>query len=113
MNTKQTFNMNENQTFNKGNFMSPNTGHMVSSIPTPPESETASIHESEERNAEEQSSFVRIPDCFGSIMAPKPVVNPNYFAAKAKGDRWIARYAIRIVSGLTSGDLHATRIMLT
>ncbi|GKT90348.1 putative pentalenene synthase protein [Colletotrichum tofieldiae] len=35
--------------------------------------------------------FVRIPDLFGSIMATKPVVNPNYFAAKARGDRWIAR----------------------
>lgn len=40
------------------------------------------------------STFVRVPDCFGSIMAPKPVVNPNYFAAKVKGDRWIAKYAI-------------------
>lgn len=34
---------------------------------------------------------VRIPDLFGSIMASKPIVNPNYFAAKAKGDRWIEK----------------------
>jgi hypothetical protein len=98
VNDQQTFNMNENQTFNKhsrkDSLMSPTTGYPVSNIPTPPESEAASIHEPEEHNAEKQASFVRIPDCFGSIMAPKPVVNPNYFAAKAKGDRWIARYAI-------------------
>ncbi|KAL1612136.1 hypothetical protein SLS60_000359 [Paraconiothyrium brasiliense] len=84
--------MTENRTFNKGDLMSPNKGFPISSIPTPPESEAASIHEPEEHNAEEQSSFVRVPDCFGSIMAPKPVVNPNYFSAKAKGDRWIARH---------------------
>lgn len=35
--------------------------------------------------------FVRIPDLFSSIMASKPVVNPNYFAAKARGDRWAER----------------------
>ncbi|KAF6804145.1 hypothetical protein CSOJ01_10409 [Colletotrichum sojae] len=34
--------------------------------------------------------FVRIPDFFASIMSTKPVINPNYFAAKAKGDRWIS-----------------------
>lgn len=35
--------------------------------------------------------FVRVPDLFSSIMASKPVVNPNYFAAKARGDRWVER----------------------
>ncbi|OTB10482.1 hypothetical protein K445DRAFT_70183 [Daldinia sp. EC12] len=34
---------------------------------------------------------VRIPDLFSSIMATKPVVNPNYFKVKAAGDRWIKR----------------------
>ncbi|OTA98480.1 hypothetical protein M426DRAFT_69724 [Hypoxylon sp. CI-4A] len=36
---------------------------------------------------------VRIPDLFSSIMASKPVVNPNYFKVKAEGDRWITRIA--------------------
>lgn len=35
--------------------------------------------------------FVRIPDLLGSIMASNPVVNHNYFAAKAKGDRWVEK----------------------
>lgn len=34
---------------------------------------------------------VKIPDLFSSIMAPKPVVNPNYSKVKAEGDEWIAR----------------------
>lgn len=44
--------------------------------------------------------FVRIPDLFSSIMASKPVVNPNYFAAKARGDRW----AERLVSQGNQGE---------
>lgn len=42
--------------------------------------------------APERPPFVRVPDLFSSIMAVPPVVNPNYFAAKIKGDRWIAKY---------------------
>ncbi|KAI0393303.1 Presilphiperfolan-8-beta-ol synthase [Xylariaceae sp. FL0594] len=36
-------------------------------------------------------NFVRMPDLFSSIMASKPVVNPNYFKVKIEGDRWIAK----------------------
>ncbi|KAI0516858.1 Presilphiperfolan-8-beta-ol synthase [Xylaria bambusicola] len=39
----------------------------------------------------ESRRFVRIPDLFSSIMARKPVVNPNYFQVKAEGDSWIAQ----------------------
>lgn len=55
---------------------------------TTPELEAQKTHK---QNVAERPPFVRVPDLFGSIMAQKPVVNPNYFAAKAKGDRWIAR----------------------
>ncbi|RYC58180.1 hypothetical protein CHU98_g8017 [Xylaria longipes] len=34
---------------------------------------------------------VRIPDFFSSIMASRPVVNPNYSKVKTEGDRWISR----------------------
>ncbi|RYP24797.1 hypothetical protein DL765_000343 [Monosporascus sp. GIB2] len=34
---------------------------------------------------------VYVPDMFSSIMAVKPVVNPNYFHVKPKADAWIAR----------------------
>lgn len=85
--------------------MSPNTSYLVSDVPTPPDSEAASIHEVDEHADSAQSPLVRIPDCFGSIMAPKPMVNPNYFAAKARGDRWIARYAIELWE--TRSDQHA------
>ncbi|OTA61599.1 Presilphiperfolan-8-beta-ol synthase [Hypoxylon sp. EC38] len=40
---------------------------------------------------EKKRRSVRIPDLFSSIMASKPVVNPNYFETKAEGDRWVAR----------------------
>lgn len=40
----------------------------------------------DEKKFAKRPPVVRIPDLFGSIMAPKPIVNPNYFAAKAKGD---------------------------
>ena len=33
-----------------------------------------------------------IPDLFSSIMAIDPVVNPNYFKVKAKGDAWFQWY---------------------
>ena len=65
--------------------------YRVPNCPTPPDSEDASFQDSGKQNTSNDEAFVRIPDCFGSIMAPKPLVNPNYFAAKAKGDRWIAR----------------------
>ncbi|KAF1964544.1 Presilphiperfolan-8-beta-ol synthase [Bimuria novae-zelandiae CBS 107.79] len=72
--------------------LSPGASFLDPSCPTPPDSEAASVHDSEKHHAAKKSSFVRIPDCFGSIMAPRPSVNPNYFAAKAKGDRWIASH---------------------
>jgi hypothetical protein len=40
---------------------------------------------------EESKRSVRVPDLFSSIMASKPVVNPNYFKVKIEGDRWIAK----------------------
>ncbi|KAG9254334.1 Presilphiperfolan-8-beta-ol synthase [Emericellopsis atlantica] len=57
---------------------------------TTPPRET-SDQEPEQRDYAKRPPFVHIPDLFGSIMSTKPVVNPNYFAAKARGDRWIAR----------------------
>lgn len=45
----------------------------------------------EEKSFAKRPPVVRIPDLFGSIMAPKPIVNPNYFAAKAKGDLWLEK----------------------
>lgn len=39
----------------------------------------------------QQGHFVRIPDLCSSIMARKPVVNPNYFQVKAMEDSWIAK----------------------
>lgn len=61
-----------------------------------PPSQIESVDESVKESAKkaERPPFVRVPDLFGSIMAPPPVVNPNYFAAKVKGDRWIAQYVI-------------------
>lgn len=53
---------------------------------TPPAEESL-----DERSFAKRPPFVRIPDLFGSIMAPKPIVNPNYFAAKAKGDLWLEK----------------------
>lgn len=53
---------------------------------TPPEEEPLEV-----KSFAKVPPFVRIPDLFSSIMASKPVVNPNYFAAKARGDRWVER----------------------
>ncbi|KAI1127081.1 Presilphiperfolan-8-beta-ol synthase [Nemania abortiva] len=39
----------------------------------------------------EQKRSVRIPDLFASIMASRPLVNPNYFKVKPEGDRWISQ----------------------
>ena len=36
---------------------------------------------------------VYLPDLFSSIMAVKPIVNPNYHEVKTKADSWITRYA--------------------
>lgn len=59
---------------------------------TTPESEE--LHDASELKKRERPPFVKVPDLFGSIMAVKPIINPNYFAAKARGDRWIAQYVI-------------------
>lgn len=40
-------------------------------------------------SSEREEKTVRVPDMFSSIMAVEPVVNPNYFKVKAKGDLWI------------------------
>jgi hypothetical protein len=91
--------MNDRLTLNKGDFMSARRGYRPCDVPKSPELEAAGIDEVEKNRDAEQALLVRIPDCFGSIMAPKPVVNPNYFAAKATGDRWIARYATVVANG--------------
>ena len=39
-----------------------------------------------------EDKILVIPDMFSSIMAADPVVNPNYFKVKAKGDAWIQWY---------------------
>ncbi|KAL5370952.1 Cell wall endo-beta-1,3-glucanase [Paraphaeosphaeria sporulosa] len=83
--------MNDDSTSCKSD-LPPNVGHLVSGALIAPEVEHDSGLESTERPATQQPSFVRIPDCFGSIMALKPLVNPHYFAAKAKGDQRIARH---------------------
>ena len=33
-----------------------------------------------------------LPDMFSSIMAVDPVMNPNYFKVKSKGDAWLQLY---------------------
>lgn len=67
----------------KSNSMSPSYNTAAT---TPPAEEPL-----EEESFTKLPPFVRIPDLFSSIMASKPVVNPNYFAAKARGDRWAER----------------------
>ncbi|POS72676.1 hypothetical protein DHEL01_v208929 [Diaporthe helianthi] len=52
---------------------------------------TPAREEEPEKNGAERLPFVRVPDLFSSIMASKPTVNPNYFVAKARGDRWVEK----------------------
>lgn len=52
---------------------------------------TSLAQEPLEKSFAKRPPFVRVPDLFSSIMASKPVVNPNYFAAKARGDRWVEK----------------------
>lgn len=85
--------MDEQQDFMHCDFLSQTKDHGEAAVPTPPASDDASFHEVEEQQNAQQLQFVRIPDVFGSFLSPEPVVNPNYFTVKAKGDRWIARYA--------------------
>lgn len=49
------------------------------------------VQDSQQQHGAKPPPFIRVPDLFSSFMATKPIVNPNYFAAKARGDRWIAR----------------------
>ncbi|KAK2596069.1 hypothetical protein N8I77_013577 [Diaporthe amygdali] len=84
------FDMYDTSSFGEGDLLSSGSSH-VSSCPTP-NSELGSVLELEKLHIAMPSSFVRVPDFFTSIMAMDPIVNPNYFAAKAKGDRWIARH---------------------
>lgn len=83
------FDMYDTSSFGEGDLLSSDSSH-VSSCPTP-DSELGSVLELDKLHIAMPSSFVRVPDFFTSIMAMDPIVNPNYFAAKAKGDRWIAR----------------------
>ena len=43
--------------------------------------------------AKAQKRAVHVPNMFSSIMAIKPIVNPNYYEVKPKGDAWITRCA--------------------
>ncbi|OAL01858.1 Presilphiperfolan-8-beta-ol synthase [Phaeosphaeriaceae sp. SRC1lsM3a] len=85
--------MNEQQSLNNCDSPSRATYCCEATVPTPPASDDASLPEAEHQHVvAQQPHFVRVPDCFGSIMAPEAIVNPNYFTAKVKGDRWIARH---------------------
>lgn len=64
------------------------TSHSVCSTASDPESDT---FKDEQKGDIKRPPFVRVPELFGSIMATKLVVNPNYFAAKARGDSWVAK----------------------
>lgn len=43
---------------------------------------------------------VYLPDMFSSIMAVRPVVNPNYHEVKIKADSWITRFPVLFPSWL-------------
>ncbi|KAF7913584.1 hypothetical protein EAE99_010610 [Botrytis elliptica] len=71
---------------------STDSGYDTNSRTPPEKAEKPDAQELEQqKHVARRPPFVRVPDLFGSIMATKPIVNPNYFAAKARGDRWIAR----------------------
>ena len=58
---------------------------------SPPPSDTT--HESvPDSHDGKGDKIVMLPDMFSSIMAVDPVVNPNYFKVKPKGDAWIQWY---------------------
>jgi hypothetical protein len=56
-----------------------------------PRSDTT--HETVPDAEEGKGKVLIVPDMFSSIMAVDPVVNPNYFKVKSKGDSWIQQYA--------------------
>lgn len=39
-----------------------------------------------------ENRILVLPDMFSSIMAVDPVMNPNYFKVKSKGDAWLQLY---------------------
>ncbi|TGO18467.1 hypothetical protein BPAE_0381g00040 [Botrytis paeoniae] len=71
---------------------STDSGYDTNSTAPPEKPEKPDTQELEQQqHFAKRPPFVRVPDFFGSLMATKPIVNPNYFTAKARGDRWIAR----------------------
>ena len=55
---------------------------------------------------------VYLPDLFSSIMAVKPIVNPNYHEVKTKADLWITTYACLDLSlRWTQINTHARQTM--
>ena len=61
-------------------------GASVATLDTVPDTEPTAKRVKIEENT------VEVPDMFSSIMAVEPVVNPNYFKVKIKGDEWIQRW---------------------
>ncbi len=71
---------------------SPNTSNSSASSPADSELDTTQeTGTSPQHRAKIESVYV--PDLFSSIMAVKPIVNPNYHEVKPKADSWIKWYA--------------------
>ena len=67
-----------------------------SSVSSPADQDSApeSIQDiSKSPQCDAQIISVYLPDLFSSIMAVKPIVNPNYHEVKVKADSWITKYA--------------------
>ncbi|KAK4032622.1 isoprenoid synthase domain-containing protein [Parachaetomium inaequale] len=54
-----------------------------------PSSDTSHDTAPDSHNGGKKDRIIIVPDLFSSIMAVDPVVNPNYFKVKPKGDAWI------------------------
>ena len=71
---------------------SPAGSNSSASLPESPASDVTR-DPSPSPKAKAQKRAVHVPDMFSSIMAVKPIVNPNYHEVKPKGDAWITRCA--------------------
>ena len=72
-------------------FSGPSSVQTHDSISSSPPSEFTNETPPDSRDGKKDGILV-IPDLFSSIMAVEPVVNPNYFKVKPKGDAWIQWY---------------------
>ena len=68
---------------------SSDTSQDSDSFPRPSDTTHETVPDS---NSGKEGKTVMVPDMFSSIMAVDPVVNPNYFRVKPKGDAWIQWY---------------------